>query len=172
MRLWILTRRITHPPEKGDRIRGEALHLAPQSCGFRLLRFTLQLQTQKYSTHAFPGTTFPGFHSFWLLPFPKFRSSHSRWAVHCCPRLRGEDSSSDDSANSGSDSDVALHFTILEGRASPAGIATLFFDPFSCFFFVDFFTSASFLFFEPSLFLTSGFFLICIFVLSPPSSFW
>ena len=45
MRLWLLTRRITHLPEKGDRIRGEALHLAPQSCGFRLLRFTLQLQT-------------------------------------------------------------------------------------------------------------------------------
>ena len=100
----------------------------------------------KYSTHAFPGTTCPGFHSFWLHPFPKLRSSHSRWAVHCCPRLREEDSSSDDSANSGSDSDVTLHFTILEGRASPAGIATLFFDPFSCFFFVDFFTSAWFLF--------------------------
>ena len=45
MRLWLLTRRVTHLPEKGDRIRGEALHLAPQSCGFRLLRFTLQLQT-------------------------------------------------------------------------------------------------------------------------------
>ena len=47
MRLWLLTRRITHLQEKGDRIRGEALHLAPQSCGFRLLRFTLQLQTPK-----------------------------------------------------------------------------------------------------------------------------
>ena len=45
MRLWLLTRRITHPPEKGDKIRGEALNLAPQSWGFRLLRFTLQLQT-------------------------------------------------------------------------------------------------------------------------------
>ena len=45
MRLWLLTRRITHLPEKGDRICGEALHLAPQSCGFRLLRFTLQLPT-------------------------------------------------------------------------------------------------------------------------------
>ena len=45
MRLWLLTRRITHLLEKGDKIRGEALHLAPQSCGFRLLRFTLQLPT-------------------------------------------------------------------------------------------------------------------------------
>ena len=108
--------------------------------------FSASPSSSKCSTYAFPGTTYPGFHSFWLLPFPKFRSSHSRWAVHCCPRLRGEDSSSDDSANSGSDSDVTLHFTILEGWASPAGIATLLFDPFSCFFFVDFFTSASFLF--------------------------
>ena len=108
--------------------------------------FSASPSSSKCSTYAFPGTTYPGFHSFWLLPFPKFRSSHSRWAVHCCPRLRGEDSSSDDSANSVSDSDVTLHFTILEGWASPAGIATLLFDPFSCFFFVDFFTSASFLF--------------------------
>ena len=120
---------------------------------------------QKYSTHAFPGTTFPGFHSFWLLPFPKLRSSHSRWAVHCCPRLRGEDSSSDDSANSGSDSDVTLHFTILQGRASPASIATLFLDPFSCFFFCRFFTAASFLFLNLLCFWPLGFsssvFLFC-----------
>ena len=113
----------------------------------------------KYSTHAFPGTTCPGFHSFWLLPFPKLRSSHTRWAVHqtilrirvriltwrCTLRsLKGE-----------------LHQQALDP----------FFDPFSCFFFVDFFHFCFIFVFEPSLFLTSGFFFLCTFVLSPPSSF-
>ena len=157
MRLWLLTRRITHLLEKGDRIRGEALHLAPQRYGFRLLRFTLQLQT--------PKNPHMHLHSFWLLPFPKLRLSHSRWAVHCCPRLR------DDSSNSGSDSDVTLHFTIFESRASPASIATLFFWPFQLFLFCRFFSLLLHFCFWTFFVSDLWFFLICIFVLSPPS-FW
>ena len=31
--------------KKSGKIRGESLYLAPQTCGFRLLHFTLELQT-------------------------------------------------------------------------------------------------------------------------------
>ena len=40
---------ITHILKKDDRVRGEALYLAPPSCGFMLLRFTLQLHTRRKS---------------------------------------------------------------------------------------------------------------------------
>ena len=126
----------------------------------------------KYSTHAFPGTTCPGFHSFWLLPFPKFRSSHSRWAVHCCPRLRGGGLFIRRFCEFGFGfwRDAALYDpwrpSFTSRHCDPP------FWHFQLFLFRRFFHFCFIFVFEPSLFLTSGFFFLCTLVLSPPSSFW
>ena len=141
MRLWLLTRRITHLLEKVT--------------GFAEKHFTSHHRAVVSGFSASPSSsklqifhTCISWHNLSRLPFLLTSSIPEIEVIPkpLGPRLREEDSSSDDSANSGSDSDVTLHFTNLEGRASPASIATLFCDPFSCFFFVDFFTSASFLF--------------------------